>query len=99
MITCRTPGLSPAAQRLQQRMKGKSSSSSSMDAMLKKAYTPRTMAGQLGSGSTPGMTPGMKKRVTFGSTPAGARTDRKVMMSGTSGKSGKGQSSMTDGLL
>lgn len=94
-----TPGLSPAAQRLQQRMKGKNASSSSMSAMLKQSYTPRTMAGMNAGGSTPGMTPGMKKRVTFVSTPASSRTDKRVVMSEKRKKSDNRNSSITDGLL
>lgn len=78
--------MSPAAQRLQQRVKGKVSS---MDAMLRKSYTPVTTMATSTGGMTPGLTPGMKKRVGFVSTPAGAKSDKKVVL----------KSSITDGLL
>ena len=56
----RNPAMSPAAQRLQQKLKGKVSS---MDSMLRRSYTPAKTATP--GGMTPGMTPGMKKRVGF----------------------------------
>ena len=70
-----------------------------MSVMLKQAYTPRTVAGMGVGGSTPGMTPGMKKRVTFVSTPAGSKTDKRVVMSEKRNPSASKNSSITDGLL
>ena len=84
-IIPRNPAMSPAAQRLQQRVKGKVSS---MDAMLRKSYTPMTATSVTTGGMTPGLT-GMKKRVGFVSTPSGAKSDKKVVL----------KSSITDGLL
>ena len=85
-IIPRNPAMSPAAQRLQLRVKGKVSS---MDAMLRKSYTPMTATSVTTGGMTPGLTPGMKKRVGFVSTPSGAKSDKKVVL----------KSSITDGLL
>lgn len=79
--------MSPAAQKLQQRLKGRVSS---MDSMLRKSYTPMSAKPSLGAGMTPGMTPGMKKRVGFVNTPRGARTDKRVNLQ---------KKSVTDDLL
>ena len=76
--------MSPAAQRLQQKLKGKVSS---MDSMLRRSYTPAKTATP--GGMTPGMTPGLKKRVGFVSTPSNVRSDRKVVI----------KKSVTDGLM
>ena len=78
--------MSPAAQKLQQRLTGRVSS---MDSMLRKSYTPMSAKPSLEAGMTPGMTPGMKKRVGFVNTPRGARTDKRVNL----------QKSVTDDLL
>ena len=83
----RSGGMSPAAQKLQQRLKGRVSS---MDTMLRKSYTPMSARPSILGGTTPGMTPGMKKKVGFVSTPAGVRTDKRVVMKGKS---------VTDNLL
>lgn len=76
--------MSVAAQKIQQRMKGKSS----LNTMLKKAYTPMTATprGTVG-GATPRMTPG-GKRVQFVTTPSTHKSDRSVKLS-----------SVTDNLL
>ena len=72
------PGaMSPAALKLKQRMMG---GGSGVDKLLKKSYTPGARTPMQGSGMTPGMTPGMKKRVSFVSTPSHMRSDKKVVM-------------------
>ena len=79
-------GASPAAQKLQQRLKGKVSD---VDSMLRRSYTPGMRTPSQSLGMTPGMTPGMKKHVTFVTTPSQSRSDKKVVM----------KKSVTDDLL